>query len=704
MWIMGSSASSQEGRPGVPPPKPCGPVPSKRQLRWHEMEFYAFIHFSVNTFTGREWGDGTEDPDIFNPRELDCRQWARVCREANMKGMILTAKHHDGFCLWPSKYTDHSVKSSKWRNGTGDVVREAAEACREYGLQFGIYLSPWDRHEPTYGDSPRYNGFYKNQLEELLTRYGEIFTVWWDGACGEGPNGKRQVYDWEGFTELVRKLQPNAVIFSDAGPDVRWVGNEAGFAGETNWCTFSREKASPGKQAPSQTSGHPDGSHWIPAECDTSIRPGWFYHPEQDSQVKSLEHLLNVYYCSVGRNANLNLNLPPDRGGRLHENDAARLKELRGVLDLAFNVNLAAGKEAFASNTRGRVPGFAPANALDGDPGTYWATDDRVLTASLEVDLGQAQPFNTVMLQEYIALGQRIEAFAVDAFEADQWRQIASGTTVGYKRIVRTETVTASRVRLRIQEAKACPTLSTFTLYAAPLKISIEPDTMGFTERLEVRLSTEPAGGEIYFTFDGSEPTRQSTKYTGPLFLHNTSTIRAIAYTGNTPGWNIACATFRKFEPHELKTPVRAAKPITQGLQCTYYEGGWQSLRDMLRAQPLVKEWAENFTLSVRRRNEHFALKFEGFLDVPRDGVYTFFTASDDGSMLYLGGEPVVLNDFLQGMTERKGQIPLMKGLHPIQVEYFNATGEMGLKVSWEGPGILKNAIPKEALFCSKDL
>ncbi|MFH1943331.1 MAG: alpha-L-fucosidase, partial [bacterium] len=259
------------------PPHPYGPIPSPCQLTWHELEYCAFIHFNMNTFTDREWGDGTEDPEQFKPTELDCRQWARVCKEAGMKGIILTAKHHDGFCLWPSKFTEHTVKNSPWREGKGDVLRELSEACREFGLKFGVYLSPWDRREPSYGDSPRYNQHFKNQLTEVLTQYGDIFEVWFDGACGEGPNGKRQVYDWPGFIDVVRKHQPGAVIFSDGGPDVRWVGNENGFANPTNWSLLRRDEVYPGYPDYHElTSGHADGTHWVPAECDVSIRPSWY--------------------------------------------------------------------------------------------------------------------------------------------------------------------------------------------------------------------------------------------------------------------------------------------------------------------------------------------------------------------------------------------------------------------------------------------
>ena len=453
----------------VSPPDPLPPVPSGRQLAWQDLEFYGFVHFGMNTFTDREWGTGKEDPALFNPTELDCRQWVRVFKRAGMKGVILTAKHHDGFCLWPSKYTDHSVKSSPWRDGKGDVVRELAEACREAGLKFGVYLSPWDRHEPSYGDSPRYNRFYKNQLRELLTNYGPIFEVWFDGACAEGPNGRRQEYDWEGYWALVRQLQPQAVIFSDAGPDVRWVGNERGYADETNWSTIDREGLYPGYPHPKElTKGQEGGKSWVPTEVDVSIRPGWFYHAAQDSQVKSLAKLVDIYFCSVGRNANLLLNVPPDRRGLIPKADSARLAEFRDFLDRAFAHNLAREAGVKASNWRGGDLRFGPQRAVDGDKTTYWAADDSVRAASLELDFDRPRRFNCVMLQEAIALGQRIRRFDVQVAAGTGWRTVASGTTVGHKRLLRFPDLTAKRLRIRILDARACPTLTEVGVFAVP--------------------------------------------------------------------------------------------------------------------------------------------------------------------------------------------------------------------------------------------
>jgi alpha-L-fucosidase len=453
---------------GPPPPAALAPVPSAAQLRWHSLEAYAFVHFNMNTFTGREWGEGTEDPDLFQPQALDCAQWARLARQAGLKGIILTAKHHDGFCLWPSDVTTHDVASSSWRAGRGDVLAELAAACRSEGLLFGVYLSPWDRNAPVYGDSPRYNDQYVAQLEEVLTGYGEVFEVWWDGACGEGPNGKRQVYDWERFRATVRRLQPEAVIFSDVGPDVRWVGNEAGLAGETCWGMLSPAGHEPGLLAPpleELNEGREDGTHWIPGECDVSIRPGWYYHAEQDGEVKSLERLLEIWHASVGRGANLLLNLPVDRRGLVHEHDAARLLELRAALDELYSVDLAPAARATASNVRGGARLYAPELVLDGDATTYWACDDGLTQATLELAFARPVRCDRIRLEEPLFLGQRVRSFEVDAQLAGGWTTVARGTTIGARRILVFEAVETAAVRVRVTSARACPALATVRLF-----------------------------------------------------------------------------------------------------------------------------------------------------------------------------------------------------------------------------------------------
>lgn len=463
-------------------------APSPRQLAWQELEFTAFIHFTINTFTDREWGDGSEDPSLFNPTALDANQWAAVCRDAGMKLMILTAKHHDGFCLWPSVYTEHSIKNSPWKNGQGDVVRDVSEACRKAGLKFGVYLSPWDRHEPTYGDSPTYNEHFKNQLRELLTNYGEIAEVWFDGACGEGPNGKRQVYDWEGYYRLIREIHPNAVI-AVMGPDVRWVGTESGYGRETEWSvvpidsrnlrTMAENSDSPQIfdffLPPSDLMQSDIGSReklngatalvWYPSEVDVSIRPGWFYHASQDSFVKSPEKLVDIYYSSIGRNSLLLLNLPPDRRGLIHENDVQSLQEMRAILNATFKTNLAVGAAVISSNSENKNK---PDYIIDGNKNTYWAAEENVTSAILEFTLKEACTFDCAMLQEYIQHGQRVEKFELEWWDGSSWQFFAKGTTIGYKRLLQFPAVTTNKVRLVITEARANPEIAEFGVFKSP--------------------------------------------------------------------------------------------------------------------------------------------------------------------------------------------------------------------------------------------
>ena len=462
--LAGTGVAAGQSNDAVPPPRPLLPLPTARHLDWQHDELRLFIHFGVNTFTDREWGTGEEDPAIFHPSNLDARQWARVAKETGFKTLILTAKHHDGFVLWPSRYTDHSVERSPWKNGKGDVVRELVAAARAEGLKVGLYLSPWDMHEPTYGDEMRYNQFYLGQLHELLTQYGPLAEVWFDGA--KGPDAKDMTYDFDAYWALVRQLQPGAVMFSDAGPDVRWIGNEHGFAGETNWSTYDRSKVGIGMHGIGDylNMGEAGAPDWVPGECDTSIRPGWFYHPDQEP--KSLDRLLEIYFKSVGRNCVLLLNVPPTPEGRFDDQDVARLRAFKTALDRIFAEDLAAGATASADNVRGASPDYAAAQVLDGDLTTYWATSDGVTSAALELDLGVPKRFNVLRLQEPIQMGQRVAAYRVEAWQDGVWQTISAGTTIGHKKLDRLDTpVTASRVRLVIDEALAEPLIAEVGLY-----------------------------------------------------------------------------------------------------------------------------------------------------------------------------------------------------------------------------------------------
>ena len=442
----------------VAPPAPSEPVPTPAQLAWQRTETVMFLHFGMNTFTNREWGEGKESEKLFNPSRLDARQWAKAAKAAGFDLVILTAKHHDGFCLWPSRVTEHCVKNSPWKGGQGDVVKEFTDACRAEGVRAGLYLSPWDRNQPAYGDSPRYNAYYRAQLTELLSNYGTVAEVWFDGACGEGPNGKRQEYDWPSYYGLIRKLQPQALI-AICGPDIRWVGNESGFA---------RENES--SIQPASAEMHRGKTKvWYPAECDVSIRPGWFWHANEDSQVKSLAHLMRIYFASVGRNSNLLLNVPPNKEGLISAADIARLNEFKAALDKLYGSNLAAGCPLRASNVRGGSDRYGPDKVLDGNLDTYWATDDAVTSGWLEVDLGQPRMFNVVRVQEAIALGERVQAWHVEALVDGNWKTLCKGTVIGHKRLLRVPAVTATKVRLVIDRAKACPAIAEFGLHVMPM-------------------------------------------------------------------------------------------------------------------------------------------------------------------------------------------------------------------------------------------
>ncbi|MGQ9801963.1 MAG: alpha-L-fucosidase [Candidatus Saccharicenans sp.] len=464
-------------------------VPSRRQLRWQTKELAAFIHFGLNTFTDREHGDGTDSPSLFQPTAFNPRQWARVLKEAGFRMIILTAKHHDGFCLWPTKTTDYSVRASTWRKGRGDVVKEVAMACREEGLELGLYLSPWDRHEKSYG-TPKYNEFFRSQLKELLTGYGPVAEVWFDGYCGEGPGGRKQDYDWSSYYQLIRKLQPEAVI-AIMGPDVRWVGNESGLARESEWSVLpldlpesSLKLVRSGRATlekvfqPRNVVGEDLGSRqviaratalfWYPAEVDVSIRPGWFYHQKEDRAVKSPRELFEIYFKSVGRNSVLLLNVPPDKRGLINENDVRALRGWRQLLDQTFKQGYIKKSAVRASSER---PGHPASRLLKRNPDGYWMAGGGQFPVYLEVKLQERRQFDCLELKEELTRGQRIEAFRLEAWLEGKWVEITRGTTVGYKRLLTFPAVTTDRVRLTILQSRDLPCLNALNLYqlAAPI-------------------------------------------------------------------------------------------------------------------------------------------------------------------------------------------------------------------------------------------
>ncbi len=462
----------------VLPPEPILPVPEPKQVEWQQMETYAFIHFGLNTFNDREWGYGDTDPKTFNPTNLDCEQWAQTLVKAGMKGVILTAKHHDGFCLWPFEGTEYSIKNSPWKNGKGNVVKELSEACKKYGLKFAVYLSPWDRHQANYG-TPEYLPYFYAQLHDLLTNYGPVFEVWFDGANGgDGWYGgakdirtidRKNYYNYPRIYEMLDSIQPQAIIFSDGGPGCRWVGNEKGFAGATNWSFLRKGEVHPGYDKSYELQyGHPDGNQWVPAECDVSIRPGWFYHPEEDDRVKSPDQLVDLYYRSVGHNATLLLNFPVDRRGLIHPVDSANAVRFHEMIQQQLKTNLVAGMIPKVSNERG---GDFVASALTDDNfDTYWATEDGVTTADIEFSFDTPTRMNRMMLQEYIPLGQRVKAFVVEYLDKDTWLPVKLNeetTTIGYKRLLRFETVETKGIRIRITDARGPLCLSNVGVYDA---------------------------------------------------------------------------------------------------------------------------------------------------------------------------------------------------------------------------------------------
>lgn len=426
------------------PPQIHLATPSPRQAAWQKLELVAFTHFGPNSFTNKEWGGGNEDPNLFNPTDFDARQWARVLKQAGFKGVVITAKHHDGFCLWPSKLSTHTVAQSKWRDGRGDVLKELSAACKAEGLKFGVYLSPWDRNHPAYG-TPEYNKVFAAMLKEVLTQYGDVFEVWFDGANGEGPNGKKQVYDWPLFHETVRTYAPNAVMFSDAGPDIRWVGNENGIAPETCWATIDRDRYFPGTPLHKELGeGKPAGTHFVPAECDVSIRPGWFYHPEEDNRVKSGEQLFHLYEQSVGRNANMLLNIPPDRRGQIHPNDVKALMDFKRLRDKTYGKNLVADFD-----------GSGPVGA-------------KPPTATIDGKLKQPTLIDRVVLREDLSFGQRVSKFMIEGKTNAGWTTLANGTTVGHKRIVPVPATKVSALRVSLQDGLADPYVLGVEAYATP--------------------------------------------------------------------------------------------------------------------------------------------------------------------------------------------------------------------------------------------
>lgn len=613
--------------PQMKPPAPYGAIPTKDQIAWQKLEYYMFIHFGPNTFTDKEWGHGDEDPKVFNPTQLDANQWARTAKAAGMKGIIITAKHHDGFCLWPSKYSTHTVRESSWKEGKGDVLRELSDACKKYGLKFGVYLSPWDRNHSSYG-TPEYNQVFANTLNEVLTSYGPVFEQWFDGANGEGANGKRQEYDWPLFHKVVYKNQPQAIIFSDIGPGCRWIGNEGGIAGETNWSTLNTEGFGVGLAAPKQdvlNTGNENGSHWVPGEADVSIRPGWFYSPSTDDKVKSLNQLLTIYNSSVGRNANLLLNVPVDRRGLIHSNDSVRLMELRKALDETFKTNIAKNKRTNATTTRGNSRQFSAQNLSDGNYDTYWTTDDVVKTASFTIDLGSPTDINRVVLQEYIPLGQRVKSFSVEYWDGKDFKTIDQQTTIGYKRILTFPTFKTTKVRINILDANACPVISEVQLYRAPEILAL-PEIVR-NKKGEVIIRSESPDPVIVYTIDGTEPTFNSMRFTKPFDLARGGTIKAKAFVNNGRSASETVSQTFDIAPSKWKVISPTGNTSVEALIDSDPGSLWVSVEKEGSFNPIMIDLGESISL-------------KGFTYTPRrdgnnEGViykYNFYVSNDGTS------------------------------------------------------------------------
>lgn len=461
--------------PAVEPPKPFGPTPSPRQLAWMDIEYYGFVHYGLNTYTGKEWGYGDESPSLLALERFDADGIAREAKAAGMGGLVVVAKHHDGFCLWPTDTTPHNIRKAPYKGGKGDIVGEMAEACRRHGLKLGIYVSPWDRNYPEYGRDA-YKQVFINQVEEVLTRYGDLFMMWFDGANGGdgyygGARERRQIpkdyYPWGEIMQRIRKHQPMANVFG--GPDVRWVGNEKGIAAETCWAVDTGGGIVGGDENPQELNvGSPKGKVWRPAECDVSIRPGWFYHAHEDNRVKDVRALAEIYFASVGRGQALNLNVPPTPEGRWHERDIASLRALRAHLDALFKVDFTQDARAVSQHVRGGAARFNAQTLLDGKRDTYWCGEDGNRTPVAEITLSKPATVDVLRLREYTPLGQRVESFSLDAWVNNEWQEVAQATTVGHQRLLRFPAVTADRFRLRITAALAVPCLSEFSLFKEP--------------------------------------------------------------------------------------------------------------------------------------------------------------------------------------------------------------------------------------------
>lgn len=655
-----------------PAPKPYGVLPSKRQLSWQETDMYCIVHFSMATYTDKEWGYGDEDPQIFNPKSFSAMQIVGAAKAGGFKGIVVVAKHHDGFCLWPTKTTEHNISKSPYKKGKGDILKDYQQACQKLGMKMAVYCSPWDRNNPLYGKPEYVTKIYREQLKELYTNYGPVFLSWHDGANGGDGyyGGSRDVrkidrstyYGWDTTWAITRKMQPGASIFGDVGPDVRWVGNEEGHAGETYWATYTPHAPEEGKKPANGfvkdyegTEGTRNGQYWMPAECDVPLRKGWFYHQSQDGQSKSAYTLVDLYYKSVGRGACLDLGLSPDKDGLITNEDVNILKQFGGILKQTFAVNMAKGATLKASNIRGgNSAKFGPAFLLDNSRYTYWATNNNITKPTLEIDLHSAKTFNVIRLRENIKLGQRIEGAAFDAWIDKAWKEIATVPSVGANRLVRLPyNITTSKVRLRITKSPVNIALSDFGLFKEPVHLTAP--VIKRSKEGEVSISTEAPVGSIRYTTDGAQPTAASQAYTKPFILAEGGEVKAVSFDGNKPG-DIGIQTF--------------------GLSKSKWSILNQSGKDMAKAiDENVNTFAVNSASAelVTDMGEVYAIRAFTYLprqDKQTDGMVSSYTwaTSTDG----INWQTVAEGEFSNIRSNPVEQLVTLKS--PVKARYFKLT------------------------------